>query len=273
EEGNRLKLVEVQKMIDIEKITQEMTEQDKNDLLQELEDHRELKHKGARASNLSTAQDMRFTMQRLSQEADNLASRTGAHAFVFVTRGHVQDLGVPGWIATENTESFFSDVLKTEAWTVLRKFEHWACSYDKQGKKADSWQGLRTQCSNYILGGLKYITNMDNICMNYVNYEKSIILKYHVKLIGWPDDVKFTNPASLTSVKDLRKLRQALRTQACRWVKPPDCDIKYLRESIDAQEAAGESVGQKRKRRSDKGKPRKKAALNPPDEEEGDEDG
>jgi len=64
-------------------------------------------------------------------KADNLASRTGAHAFVFVTRGHVQDLGVPGWIATEGTESFFSDVLKTEAWSVLRKFEHWACSSDK----------------------------------------------------------------------------------------------------------------------------------------------
>ena len=109
--------------------------------------------------------------------------------------------------------------------------------------------------------------------MNYVNYEKSIILKYHVKLVGWPDDVKFTNPASLTSVQDLRKLRQALRTQTCHWAKPPDREIKYLRESIDAREAAGESVGHKRKRRSDKGKPRKKAALNPSDEEEGDEDG
>lgn len=40
----------------------------KNELLQELEDYRGLKHKGARATNLSAAQDMRFTMQRLSQE-------------------------------------------------------------------------------------------------------------------------------------------------------------------------------------------------------------
>jgi len=63
-----LKLVDIQKMIDIEQITREMMEEDKNDLLQELEDHCELKHKGARATNLSTAQDMRFTMQCLSQE-------------------------------------------------------------------------------------------------------------------------------------------------------------------------------------------------------------
>jgi hypothetical protein len=42
----------------------------------------------------------------------------------------MQDLGVPGWIAMENTESFFSDILKTEVWTVLRKFKHWACLND-----------------------------------------------------------------------------------------------------------------------------------------------
>ena len=108
--------------------------------------------------------------------------------------------------------------------------------------------------------------------MNYVNYEKSIILKYHVKLVDWPDDVKFTNPTSLTSVEDLRKLRQALRTQTCHWVKLSNRDIKHLQESINAREAAGESVGRKRKRRSDKGKPKKKAALNPSDEEEGGED-
>lgn len=35
--------------------------------------------------------------------------------FLFITRGHVQDLGMPIWIATENTESFFSDVLNIEA--------------------------------------------------------------------------------------------------------------------------------------------------------------
>ena len=68
EEGNRLKLLEVQNMINLEEIMQELTADEKSELLQELEDHRELKKKGARASSISAAQDMRFTIQRLSQE-------------------------------------------------------------------------------------------------------------------------------------------------------------------------------------------------------------
>jgi hypothetical protein len=55
-------------MINIEEIIQELTEEEKNELLQELEDHRELKHKGARTSSISATQDMRLTTQRLAQE-------------------------------------------------------------------------------------------------------------------------------------------------------------------------------------------------------------
>ena len=47
---------------------QDLTEEEKTDLIQQLEDHRELKHKGARATSISAAQDMRCTMQRLTQE-------------------------------------------------------------------------------------------------------------------------------------------------------------------------------------------------------------
>jgi hypothetical protein len=61
-------LLEVQKMINVEEIMQDLTEEEKTDLIQQLEDHRELKHKGARATSISAAQDMRCTMQRLTQE-------------------------------------------------------------------------------------------------------------------------------------------------------------------------------------------------------------
>ncbi|KAF8347109.1 hypothetical protein F5887DRAFT_882138, partial [Amanita rubescens] len=133
EEGSRLSMIEVQNMVNIEEIMQEITEEEKTELIQQLEDHRELKHKGARATSISAAQDMRCTMQRLTQEADNLASRTGAHIFLFTTRGHVDDRGILGWTATENMEKFFSDVLKIEAWNLLRKFEQWACANDRGG--------------------------------------------------------------------------------------------------------------------------------------------
>lgn len=96
--------------------------------------------------------------------------------------------------------------------------------------------------------------------MNYVNYEKSIIQKYHIKLVGWPEDVNFINPASLTNVDDLRKLRQALRTQACLWVKFSDREVRQHTKSIKQREVSGACVGCKWKTRSNKGKPRKQVA-------------
>jgi len=127
---------------------------------------------------------------------------------------------------------------------------------------------------------IEHISNMDHISMNYVNYEKSIMQKYHVKLVGWPDDVKFINPASLTNIDDLRKLRQVLRTQACHWVKLSDREVRQHTESIKQREVSGACVGRKRKARSDKGKPRKQVArecqdkdADDCDDEDGNDDG
>ena len=94
--------------------------------------------------------------------------------------------------------------------------------------------------------------------MNYVNYDKSIVQKYRVKIVRWPENVKFTNPASLASMDELRQLRQALRTHDCHWVKITEREVRLHMESIKEWEAGGESVSRKWKQRSDKGKPRKK---------------
>ena len=48
---------------------QDLTDEEKDEeLLQELEDHREAKQREARVSSISAAQDMRCTMQTLAQE-------------------------------------------------------------------------------------------------------------------------------------------------------------------------------------------------------------
>jgi hypothetical protein len=51
----------------INEIMQDLTEEEKEELLLELEDHRKMKQTRARVSSISAAQDMRFTMQTLAQ--------------------------------------------------------------------------------------------------------------------------------------------------------------------------------------------------------------
>jgi hypothetical protein len=67
-EGERLSLLEIQKTIDIGEEVNNLSEERRQELIRELEEHRELKQTGARASNKSAAQDMRQTLNRVTDE-------------------------------------------------------------------------------------------------------------------------------------------------------------------------------------------------------------
>ena len=67
-EGERLSLIDVQKTIDIGAEVFNLSEEQREALVKDLEEHRELKQTGARASNASAAQDMRQTLNRVSNE-------------------------------------------------------------------------------------------------------------------------------------------------------------------------------------------------------------
>jgi hypothetical protein len=94
--------------------------------------------------------------------------------------------------------------------------------------------------------------------MNYINYNMQIVQRRCVKLIGWPNDVKFIPPSNITSVDQVRTLLHVLRTKKCQWTQlSPDEATEHM-EEIQQRKAAGEVVGRKRKERSDKGKCQKK---------------
>jgi hypothetical protein len=102
--------------------------------------------------------------------------------------------------------------------------------------------------------------NLKNISMSYVNYERDIITKYKIKLIGWPTAVKFASPSEIGTVDDIRLLRQALKVGDCKWMVLTRRQQQAHIETLAARVAAGEVVGKKRKQRSDKGKTRKKSS-------------
>jgi hypothetical protein len=94
--------------------------------------------------------------------------------------------------------------------------------------------------------------------MNYVNYDKSIVQSHHVKIVGWPESVPFITPSNMTRCDDARNLLHALRSNTCHWVRLSRTEVNEHMDSICQREAAGETVGRKRKERADKGKKRKR---------------
>ena len=96
--------------------------------------------------------------------------------------------------------------------------------------------------------------------MNYHNYETAVVETYGVRLVGWPEGVKFANPSTIGTVPEARKLQDALRGGSCFWKKMSKSELELFIADLDARRTAGETVCKPRKKRSDAGVPRKRKA-------------
>lgn len=92
--------------------------------------------------------------------------------------------------------------------------------------------------------------------MSYNRYAEQIILKYHVKLEGWPVGVKFVSPSGLSTMDDVRTLRDSLRCGDCYWKALTSRQQQEYAAEYRRQRVTGEITVKARKERSDKGKKR-----------------
>ena len=86
--------------------------------------------------------------------------------------------------------------------------------------------------------------------MNYNNYEGSIIERYGVALVGWPDNLfPVRNPSSVGSREVLQPLLDALVTQTCYWIRLTDDQLVKCIDDNGMRQAKGEAVYKPRKKR------------------------
>jgi hypothetical protein len=52
--------------------------------------------------------------------------------------------------------------------------------------------------------------------MSYLKYERNIVTKYKVELVGWPLTIKFASPSKIGTVDEIHRLRQALKDGDCK---------------------------------------------------------
>ena len=104
--------------------------------------------------------------------------------------------------------------------------------------------------------------SLKNVIMSYRHYDLDIILKHKVMLVGWPPRFPITNPSSISTIDQIKSLRDALKVGDCHWVKMTKRQQEAHGKEIKTRQAAGElAVVKTRKERSDKGKKKQKAAT------------
>lgn len=88
--------------------------------------------------------------------------------------------------------------------------------------------------------------------MNYVNYDMNVVQKYSTELVGWTF-TKFVSPYEIHTIDDIRQLLAALRCGACHWKRLTKMELTRHAKGLEERQAAGETVGKKRKKRADAG--------------------
>lgn len=103
--------------------------------------------------------------------------------------------------------------------------------------------------------------------MNYTNYETAIVERYRVNLVGWTFP-RLVSPSEIGTIDDIRTLRDALKTGACKWVRLSKRELAAHSEAVAQWREDGEVIGKKRKERSNKGVKRKRKDKGREEEDE-----
>ncbi|KAI5987815.1 hypothetical protein EDD15DRAFT_2173025 [Pisolithus albus] len=257
--GEKLSLQQIRDLARVDPKYQEMTQDEKDELLRALTEYRALKNTSVRATNSAAARDAQSTLEHVFKILDGLALRTGIYVCLFATHGHVYDSSQPFWYGTDNVMDFWEDVLDVEPDELVRKLEQWACTQGKNIKECNSVEGMQRLCARMLNSGLRIVAKK-KIRINFINFEVAIKEKYGIDLLGWLEDVPFQSPRAIINAEHLRTLRDALKAGTCRWAHMSRQQRLEYQERLKERRGAGEVVGKPRKKRSDVGWKRRRTA-------------
>ncbi|KAF8185593.1 hypothetical protein K438DRAFT_2020020 [Mycena galopus ATCC 62051] len=208
-----------------EELKESMSEDKKKELLAQLEEHRELQHKGNAA--------------RIGEVMKDLYERTGVRAFAMFTRGNPDDPSVPHIEDSDEAHLFFLEHLKMDILDVMRKFEQWSCTRDSGGPKENhKLSVIMKEISEILSESLQQIKNDRSLSMEYMNYRYAIVHQLGVELAGWPSWVEMTH-ASKLSAEHARDIHQKLRSGAIHWVALTKSQRDAVTKEIEEQRAQG----------------------------------
>ncbi|KIK20248.1 hypothetical protein PISMIDRAFT_13138 [Pisolithus microcarpus 441] len=239
--GTKYSLKEIQQMVKDDEHLQNLSQEEMDQYITTLEEHRNTKVRGIRANNVAAAQDVLVTTDKIAKELNGLRDRTGIYATLLVTRGHINDSIQSMWTTTDNSAEFWEDVFGHQVADVARQYEQWACTQNQNLLERDSLGSLRKQITKAISSGLEKVMHKKHIVMNYHNYETAIVETYGVRLVGWPEGMKFTNPSVIGT-------------------KLSKNELELFITELNTCRAAGKTVRKTRKKRSDAGTTRKRKA-------------
>ncbi|KAJ6493466.1 hypothetical protein C8R45DRAFT_989855 [Mycena sanguinolenta] len=226
-----------------------LSEERKQELLDQLTEFKSLKAHGIRATNKAAAMDAMQTGFQLEREMVNLFARTGVRGFMMLTRGHPDDSALPCFYDSGESRKFFPEVLDLSPFDLVRKHELWSCNRDDPKKRGRESDAVRAELSEAVEDGLQKATGDKTLKMSWAKYKIDVVHKHGVEMAGWLKDVEMQPPSKMP-IDDARRILSKIKSGGISWVGL----TKPQREAVAAEvEELRASGAHKHKERSDKG--------------------
>ncbi|KAJ6473909.1 hypothetical protein C8R45DRAFT_1103576 [Mycena sanguinolenta] len=233
---------------------QNMSREFRDELLEGLEEHRLTKKTGTRATNKAVAQDAAHVMKMLDEEIRNLFERCGMYGFAIFSKGHIQDKTIPYILESAGCSDFIRECPRIDPMDLVAKFEQWCCSRDLGFTGVDTLQSMRKEVTRMVKDGLIMASKRTKCAMNYERYIKVVVLGYGVIIVGWPKNIDFTSPTNISSVDDMRMLRDSWKDGRCRWKILTKSEKEKWKQDYENKVESGDIVEEEKQKRSDKGR-------------------
>ncbi|KAJ7104922.1 hypothetical protein C8R44DRAFT_746173 [Mycena epipterygia] len=134
EEGDRLKLNEVQEIVKVEP-EDTWSQEDLDQLKLDFLTHKAAEEMGIQKSNTDAAKDVTHIGDRMFEELILLEHHTGAQGFCVLVGGNVNDTITPMVVGSPSSLAFIPAILKMDAGTLALKFQCYASLKDSMPPK------------------------------------------------------------------------------------------------------------------------------------------
>ncbi|KAH7904733.1 hypothetical protein BJ138DRAFT_979063, partial [Hygrophoropsis aurantiaca] len=240
-----------------------LTPEEKNTIVEEYKQQKDLKTYGHRISTKSRVNDVTLTVKSVESQLNSLHSRTGVETILFATRGST-DLPLRTIsFTTPGVKDFMDTAMGIETNDFVTRLEGYAVQGIKGAAKNHQQRvsAVRGDLRKEILDQLRATSGDPTAKMQWKYYLQNVVQEYMVQIVGWPNDIPFANLSDISSaLPDLQSLLRKWKSGVIRWEKVSDEELKRLMEEHDAKIENGEIEDPRRRTRSDKGKRRQKRA-------------
>ncbi|KAI6016966.1 hypothetical protein PISMIDRAFT_109478, partial [Pisolithus microcarpus 441] len=234
---------------------QDMTQEEKDELLCTLTEFWALKNSSVCVTNSAAAHDAQLTLEHIFKILDGLALCTGIYVCLFATHCHIYDSSQPFWYGTDNIMDFWEDVMDLEPDKIVHKMEQWACMHRKNIKEHNSVKGMQQMCAHILNSGLHMcVVVVKKFHINSINFEVAIKARYSIDLLGWLEGIPFQLPHAITNAEHLCTLCDALKVGMCHWAYMSRQQCVQYQDQLKEQRSAGELVREPRKKCSNMGR-------------------